>query len=175
MGGAVPSTWQGGAGGFAACSGQCRPSPGKCCCPCLAAHCVHTTGFCLLLPSVTITTPVALPQALFVCLFVCLVHGLRKLIALLRMEPMLPEGFKPSRAGRHIPFCVLDTDPSLGRAPGEFALQGSRGPQNGGLGRSCARTELGVFVAVLRNRGPRFVRLVPHCTTPHSQLLNMET
>ena len=65
-----------------------------------------------------------------------------------------------SRAGRRGPFRAPDTDPSLGRAPGEFALQGSRGPQNGGLGRSCALTELGVFVAVMRTGGLRFLRLV---------------
>ena len=79
------------------------------------------------------------------------------------------------KAGRCDPFRAPDTDPSLGRAPGESALQGSRGPQNGGLGRSCTLTELGVCVAVMRTGGLRFFRLVPHCTTPHSRLLNIET
>ena len=78
-------------------------------------------------------------------------------------------------AGRRGPFRALDTDPSLGRAPGEFALQGSRGPQNGGLGRSCALTELGVCVAVMRTGGLRFFCLVPHRTTPYSRLLNIES
>ena len=95
--------------------------------------------------------------------------------ALLRMEPTLPGGSRPSRAGRRVPFRAPDTDPSLGRAPGEFALQGSRGPQNGGLGRSCTLTELGVCVAVMRTGGLRFFRLVPHRTTPYSQLLNIES
>ena len=62
------------------------------------------------------------------------------------MGPALPEGTRPSRAGRRDPFRALDTDPSLGRAPGEFALQGSRGPQNGGLGQSYSLAELGVYV-----------------------------
>ena len=53
------------------------------------------------------------------------------------------------RAGRCGRFCALDTDP----LPEEFVLQGPRGPQNGGLGRSCTRTELGVFVAVPRSGG----------------------
>ena len=95
--------------------------------------------------------------------------------ALLRMEPALPDGSRPPRAGRRDPFRAPDTDPSLGRAPGEFALQGSRGPQNGGLGRSCTLTELGVCVAVMRTGGLRFFRLVPHRTTPYSRLLNIES
>ena len=57
---------------------------------------------------------------------------------------LVQKGSRPPRAGRCDPFRAPDTDPSLqsrlrlrlGRAPGEFALQGSRGPQNGGLGRS---------------------------------------
>ena len=79
----------------------------------------------------------------------------------------------PPRAGRRGPFRAPDTDPSLGRALGQFALQGSRGPQNGGLGRSCALTELGVCVAVMRTGGLRFLRLVPHRTTPYLRLLNI--
>ena len=112
-----------------------------------------------------------------ICLFVCWFtdSGSWGSVALLRMEPALSEGARPSRAGRRVPFRALDTDSSLGRAPGEYALQGSRGPQNGGLGRSCARAELGVCVAVMRSGGLRFVCLVPHRTTPHSRLLNMET
>ena len=70
---------------------------------------------------------------LFVCLFTD--SGSCDGIVLLRIEPALPEGSRSSRAGRRDPFRALDTDPSLGRAPGKFALQGSesRGPQNGGL------------------------------------------
>ena len=81
----------------------------------------------------------------------------------------------PSKVGRRVPFRAPDTDPSLGRAPGEIALQGSRGPQNGGLGRSCALTELGVCVAVMQTGGLRVFRLVPHRTTPQSRLLNIES
>ena len=65
---------------------------------------------------------------MFVCLFVNLFtdSGSSRSVALLRMEPALPEGSRPSRAGRRGPFRAPDADPSLGRAPGEFALQGSR-------------------------------------------------
>ena len=80
--------------------------------------------------------------------------------ALLRMEPALPEGPRPPRAGRRVPCRAPDTDPSLGRAPEEIARRGSRGPQNGGLGRSCARTELGVWVPVPRSGGLRSACLV---------------
>ena len=80
-----------------------------------------------------------------------------------------------SKAGRRDPSRAPDTDPSLGRAPGEFALQGSRGPQNGGLGQSCALTELGVCMAAMRTGGLRFFRLVPHRTTPQSRLLNIQS
>ena len=37
-------------------------------------------------------------------------------------------------------------------------------------------TELGVYVAIMRSTGGlRFFRLVPHRTTPHSRLLNIES
>ena len=66
----------------------------------------------------------------FVCLFVCwLVHGLRKLWrhCLTEDGTHTTQGSRPSRAGKRGPFCVPDANPSLGRAPGKFALQGSRG------------------------------------------------
>ena len=56
--------------------------------------------------------------------------------ALLRMEPTLPEGSRPSRAGRRDPFRAPDTDPSL------------VGRQGNSLFRAHALTELGIFVAV---------------------------
>ena len=44
-----------------------------------------------------------------------------------------------------------------------------------GLGQSCARAELGVFVAVLWGGGLRFGHLVPHRGTTRSRSLNTET
>ena len=65
-----------------------------------------------------------------VCLFVCLfVHGLPTLYKrhCTKYGTYTTQGRRASlKAGRRDPFCVPDTDPSLGRAPEESALQGSR-------------------------------------------------
>ena len=66
-------------------------------------------------------------------------------------------------------LCAPEYDPFLGRASGEFeiALQGSHGPQSGGLDQSCARTELGGFVAVLQSHPARAEwSTVPICGWP---------
>ena len=115
---------------------------------------------------------------MFVCLFVCLVHRPRKPRW---HHPTRDEPYATRRPraleGRQNAFLFvrrIPTPPLVGYQ-GNSNFQGSHAPQNGRLSRSCARAELGVFVAVLRSGGPRFVRLVPHRTTPHSQLLNLKT